>query len=508
MRMNVIKFLSLVLAVVVVVSPTAWHEATQAQTTTSTFTEVDCAEVVELVPDVQPICGTISVPERRGSDGNAAPDTREITLFVLLLDNDPDKKNPPVLYLAGGPGGSGTMSYDEWLENPVFEDRTLILLDQRGTGASEPSLNCVENDDPSNDSPTATTLCRARLAKAGIDLAAYNSAESTADVQDVRRALGIEQLDLMGISYGTRLALTVLRDQPQGIRSVILDGVYPPHINHYEDIGPYTVMQFDKLFTACAEEAACAAAFPDLRAKFYQLLTTLDDKPAVYESEDPETGEKFEVEMTDDDLVDILFQAMYDTLAIPELPRVVYAATQGDFAPLAEFQASSGARRAARSKQEIELYYDDDAEGVFISVECREELPFNSLARATTLMKDIDEPLRAKLTSDVETSFADCEIWAIPAGDARENEPVRSDVPALILSGEFDPITPPVNATEAAKYLTNHHEFVIPGGGHSVIGANDCVNQITRVFLADPTKALDGACVQTLKRAPFVLKTP
>ncbi|MCA9904902.1 MAG: alpha/beta fold hydrolase, partial [Anaerolineae bacterium] len=165
-------------------------------------------------------CGLLFVPEDRTD-----PDSATIELAVAILYASEDDVQPdPIIYLAGGPGGNAVDELEAWVDIPYIQDRDLILLDQRGTGYSFPSLNCPEIEESEDD---ATQACRDRLVADGVNLQAYNSAENAADVADLRVALGYDEWNLYGISYGTRLAQTIVRDYPQGIRSVILDSAYP-----------------------------------------------------------------------------------------------------------------------------------------------------------------------------------------------------------------------------------------------------------------------------------------
>ena len=163
-------------------------------------------------------------------------------------------RTDPILYLEGGPGGSALADPDYWLESLLHTSRDIILLDQRGTGFSLPSLDCPETDaytkeeDYGYDSMVAAaTACRDRLTLDGVDLAQYNSANSAADVEDLRLALGIDKWNLYGVSYGTRLALTVMRYFPAGVRSVVLDSVYPPNVKGYTEDPANSIAAIEKL---------------------------------------------------------------------------------------------------------------------------------------------------------------------------------------------------------------------------------------------------------------------
>ena len=240
-------------------------------------------------------CGYLIVPEDRANPSN----DKTIQLAVARFKSDSSNPQPdPIVYLEGGPGGSPLRSYMPVFNvyfAPFLEKRDLILLDQRGTGYSQPALDCREYydwalsvldqdlsvEESEQQGNAASLACRERLVGSGVNLAAFNSAENAADVNDLRVALGYEQLNLYGISYGTRLALTVLRDFPQGLRSVVIDSVVPLQSNLYTEIPGNGARAFELLFEACATDAACSAAYPDLRGVFFDLVDQLNDKPVI-----------------------------------------------------------------------------------------------------------------------------------------------------------------------------------------------------------------------------------
>ncbi|MFN8420465.1 MAG: alpha/beta fold hydrolase [Anaerolineae bacterium] len=200
-------------------------------------------------------CGYLIVPEDRS---NPSGSTIQLAYAVLSASTE-SSKSDPVIYLAGGPGGNAVGTIADWVEAPYLQDRDFILLDQRGTGYSLPSLNCPESE---QEEENATQTCHDRLISEGINLQAYNSVENAADVADLRLALGYEEWNLFGISYGTRLALTVMRDHPDGVRSVVIDSVYPPEISSWEEYGVNTADVFHRLFEACANDQSAVATIP------------------------------------------------------------------------------------------------------------------------------------------------------------------------------------------------------------------------------------------------------
>ena len=241
-------------------------------------------------------CGYLTVLENR-----AKPDGRRIRIFVMRAPAVSATPKPdPIVYLSGGPGGAGSFEVAFMVKHGLNADREVIFVDQRGTHRADPLLGCpgweqflfdsvsVPFAAESTTAADAAALkeCRDRLAATGVDLAAYNSTENAADIADLRVALGIDSWNVYGVSYGSKLALIVLRDHPQGIRSVVLDSVSPPTNNIVETWWSAPASSFKAIFAACAAQAACATAYPNLEADFTATVNRLDTTPVVAQVKD------------------------------------------------------------------------------------------------------------------------------------------------------------------------------------------------------------------------------
>lgn len=442
-------------------------------------------------------CGYLVVPENRSQ-----PEGREVRLAVALLkSHGDDPASDPVVYLEGGPGGSALESIDRWLDSPVLDRRDLILFEQRGTRYAEPWLDCPELKDTYIESwilgldedqeiareVEAAVECRDRLLAEGIDLTAYNSAASAADLADLRRALGYDEWNLYGISYGTRLALTAMRDHPQGIRSVILDSVYPPVLDAYVELIPYTARVVDKLLGDCAADPACQAAYPTLEADLYQLLEQVDEQPIEIAARHPDTGERLYLPLDGDWIVTELFMAFYDAAMIPFLPLIINQVHQGNhdvLLSLTDYTLSA---------------FLSGSEGMNKSVQCYEEAPFNSPEAITAKAQTVPPPLHAfSLTGTLEV----CALWGAGIADPIEDEPVQSDIPTLVMEGEYDPITPPAAGRLAAETLAHSFYYEFPGQGHGVT-LEGCPRDVAVAFLDDPTVEPDAACREEMRGPEF-----
>src|SRR5258708_1439192 len=325
-------------------------------------------------------CGYLVVPENRSK-----ADSPTIRVAVAVFKAPAPKPLPdPVIYLDGGPGGhtleSAVASY-----NFVFQafgaKRDFIMFDQRGVGLSMPNLDCPESTAAwydNIDKPItfkermdldhkALVECHARLVKEGIDLSAYNSAENAADVNDLLHVLGYKQWNLYGISYGTRLALTVMRDFPDGIRSVILDSTVPLQVDMYAKLPGNADRAFQVFFQGCLKEPICNAAYPELDKVFYSLIDKLNTTPVTIHARQRAGSNTTvrNVKIDGDLLIQMLYNALYSTSQIIQLPRIIWQAHDGDFSLL---EQAFGGRVVDTEFESTGMYY---------SVQCSEEISFD-----------------------------------------------------------------------------------------------------------------------------------
>ena len=270
-------------------------------------------------------CGYLVVLEN-----HSRPTGRTIRLLVAKYPGrSPAKRVDPVVYLAGGPGDIAPLEVNGFIAADFIRDRDILVVSQRGTMFSEPALTCAPLDDffrellgmrfyseaTERAHLAATEACHRQLTATGADLSAYNSTESAADFADLRKVLGIAAWNVYGASYGSYLAQTLIRDHPEGIRSVVLDSVLPPT---YTIPGNWWVTRtaFDNLFHACAADTVCNAAHPHLEATFTRLVNKLEAEPLTTTVSDPATGKDVKVILDGGALVDWLRNQNY---AVPLL---------------------------------------------------------------------------------------------------------------------------------------------------------------------------------------------
>lgn len=476
----------------VVTNPPPTDEAPQADTLPA-FEPAECA--FDISPELEVECGYLSVLEDRSQ-----PEGTIIRLHVAIFRSPNVNPAPdPVIHLVGGPGASlldAAAFYIVRGGGPILWRRDYILFNQRGTAYAEPSLYCpgqaefpweayAEQLSPEERDEREFDLlmdCQSDLIDQGINLAAYNSVENAADVSDLITALGYEEANLYGISYGTRLALAAMRDHPEHIRSVILDSVFPPQVNLDSELAPNAYRVLRELFDACASSSACSAAYPDLEQTFYAAIDILNSAPRPIELS---SGT---VWVDGDLLADAIFGMFYDTEALPWIPRVITRARQGDVSAL---------------QPALEATLDESAVswGMHYSVECNEELPFNTYDEAAALAEGLPPQVAASYLSPF--MYDVCEAWESGQADPTANEAVVSDIPTLVVAGRFDPVTPPAWAELAAETLSSSYYYQFPNVGHGVIRSDGCALMIALDFLDDPTTEPDSSCMDSLEEFSF-----
>ncbi len=479
--------------------PTPALELVDPKTFTPTFELTSCNFEVPFGQTAR--CGYLTVPENRAKEA-----TRLIKLHVAIFSSkNPGTQPDPLVYLAGGPGSNALEAslYNFRAFEPLLFNRDFIMLDQRGVGVSQPALDCPEylelgvswlsqNLDYAAASEQMTNIlgqCSTWFKNNGIDVTAYNSTESAADLAALRVALGYEEWNLLGITYGARLAMTIMRDHPEGLRSVILDSPIPLEVDEYIQLPANAARAFDTLFQGCAEDDVCNSAFPNLSETLFNLVDRLNAAPIPLNVVHPLRNTTYIASFSGDDLLDVLYNAMYSTELIRSLPRAIFTADQGLYDTFAQL---AGFFLIDRELQSHGMHY---------SVMCREELGFSTEDKFT---QAVDEFSRLRgLFITHQANYRVCNGWGAGIASPIETLPIVSDIPALILSGEYDPVTPPAYGDQVASSLENSFFYTFPGTGHGVITSGTCAILLARSFLDNPEQTPDSSCLAGLTGPAF-----
>lgn len=434
-------------------------------------------------------CARFEVPENHGNPGGRKIELKLAKVSARTSDTKPD----PILFLAGGPGQAATESFPQVAAayRQLLTDRDVILVDQRGTGGSNPlRCNLPDMSDPTAPVPDAEEL--QRLARACLDdlkdkadVAHYTTRDYLADLEAVRQALGVEQWNLVGGSYGTRVALSYLQAHPARIRSAVLDGVVPQDVALGQDHGVNLDNALTAQFARCRADEACAKAFGDPARTLDELRRRYREAPTTVIIADPRSYVPTEVALNHETLAGTVRMYAYSPETAALLPLLLHQAREGDPQPL-----------LAQARMLFTEIEDMIAHGMQLSVSCSEDAPWlRPIAGDTSL-------IGPELIGLLETQ---CEVWPVQRAPAAFKQPVDADVPVLLLSGEFDPVTPPAYAEKALATLGNARHLVAPGQGH-IVETRGCMPKlITRFIRTARADDLDADCLSSLSAPPFYL---
>jgi pimeloyl-ACP methyl ester carboxylesterase len=439
-------------------------------------------------------CGIYDVYENRNARAGRKIGLNIVVLPALESSHAPD----PVFWLHGGPGAAATQTVAAakggFLE--VFrKDRDLVFVDQRGTGKSN-GLRCDLGDDPANLQiyfgrlfpADAIRACRERLKKTA-DLRLYTTPIAMDDLDEVRKALGYNKINIVAASYGTIAAQAYMRQHPASIRAVLLVGVATPGVKQPLLFSPAAQHALDLLFVDCAADQLCNRAFPNLKNEFDVVLSRFDQGPFEVTMLDSITKKTQAIRLERENFVERIRLLLYTTTFASFVPLVVHKAYEGDFVP---FEA-------------ISIAYNPGSllsRGMYLTVSCSEGIPF------ITDSEIIDESQgtfvgEARVRAHIEA----CRLW--PRGNVSRSfiDPVKSTLPVLMFSGELDGSTPPWFGKRAIEYLPNGQQITARYYGHQL--DSPCLWAVMRDFIQSASaRGVDTACVEEIRRPPFATDIP
>jgi pimeloyl-ACP methyl ester carboxylesterase len=450
-------------------------------------------------------CGYLVVPENRSKRNG-----RTIRLAVATIPSAALRPAPdPIVFLNGGPGSDSFAIADALTKAGLNRDRDVIVLAQRGTAGSTPYLSCPEISDflvqrVGLDYSAASTVqryvraaaaCRRRLAASGVDLSAYNTTESAADVAGLRTALGIPQWNVLGHSYGTDLALNYMRSYPQGVRSVTLDGVTPPDQVTLGWFWSNLKGGFDNMVAACAAQPACETRYPGIGPTFIRLVSELQARPMTTTVTVPGVAAPVKVVLDGGALLLWVVAASHNPT---ELPLAVDELAHGH------------PERIAATYAETQITPDGAAVGDRLSIVCQEWVPFQS---ASDQLRDgrgafPSFPAAVQAQPAQGAFFRQvCPAWKVAKAPASVRALTKSTIPTLVMSGSFDVQTGAQWGPYVARTLANSTVVTVPGVAHGVFNESPCGAQVEVSFFDNP-KAPDTSCVASQQPAPFVTTGP
>lgn len=432
-------------------------------------------------------CGKLTVFEDRLSQSGRQIDLNIAVIPAVSRNPQPD----PIFLLAGGPGEAATQSFQPIYSafQSINQKRDIVLVDQRGTGGSH-FLSCAsfssEQETESSDPQAINDNLSQCLKELDADPKLYTTSIAMDDLDQVRSALGYDQINLYGASYGTRAALVYARQYPEHVRTMILDGIAPPDWAIGPSIPEDAQRSLEMLFERCEADTRCAQAFPDLQSEFNDILDKVTAQPIQVSLTHPISGEPVQFTLDRDTFVSLIHTSTYTAESAALLPLMIHTAHErGDYTQFAAIALSNYVTLSTAISP-----------GMRFSVLCAEDVPYYGEEDTTTgYIGDF-------YTRTFQTI---CSTW--PRGNIPKDfrQPVTSSAPTLLLSGEADPVTPPANGELAAKTLPNSLQIVVPGQGHIVI-YRGCMSKIASTFIENGSSAgLDLACIQEVVPMPFFL---
>lgn len=445
------------------------------------------------VPDTVVVdCMALTVPENY-----ADPDGPQVRLpFIILRSPAADPAPDPLFFTVGGPGYSSLNSIWDYVNSPLLDERDVIVFEQRGNRFAEPALVC--DDVYVWDEKPDQTPCLDSFREQGIDISQYNTANIVRDIIELRQALGYESWNLNGGSFSSTLVLLLMEADAAAVRSASLSSVAPPQENAFAHEAEHPLGAIQRLLDDCAADAGCAAAYPDLETRFYDLIRMLNDSPLILELWNSAASEFQPMEM-DGDLfldwivIDKFYQPAYQPFGTASLPLLIDQAARGNMAAL---------------ESAAQMYWDDTVEGghwavgLLLAVNCQQALPAAGESRPAS---DLAASEKMGGFRRFAAQRAICAAWDLPPLPPAAAEAISSDIPALVLAGAYDPITPPAWSKATANRLPNSTYVEFAGQGHNVATDNPCAESLLAAFLRDPGAELDLSCVDGEPGPSFTL---
>ena len=446
-------------------------------------------------PKLKYTFGYLEVLENR-----AKPNGATIKLPVYIFKSKkPNPPKDPVLFLIGGPGLSNMRNAPYAKYYKFLEDRDLIFFEQRGATYAQPNLNCPEwnkaqakaaypnlsQQEKQQIMREATRKCREGFVKKGIDLSAYTTKAIADDVEDFRNALKIKQLNLFTVSYGTQIAQVLMRDYPKSIRSVVMDSPLPLEVQYDEEATDYMVKAFKKMFRDCNENTA----YRKLGQRFWRFLEAKTKEPLLLNVKHPKTKQSYTFRLRGKNIIQ--FFDLSSTYGIPTIPQKIEQVLAGDYSQLKK--KLQGVLLSKGSSFQI---------GFRLSVWCAEQAPYNNYQKIQQLSTK-----NAAIAGYNPKVFEEdiCKIWQVKKVAAREKQAVKSKVPVLLLSGSYDPDTPPEWAAQMQKNLPNSFHLIFKGWGHTISlnWGNPCGMQMANAFFNNPTQRPTADCFEKIGKPNF-----
>src|ERR1700722_1639237 len=476
--------------------PASASVTTTAPSATPVFVPGPCPAPPKPIAELkQARCGQLIVSENR----HRATSPKIRLAVAIVAAASAQKKTDPIVWLAGGPGDDAITEIPMAAAGKLNADRDVIFMSQRGTYTAQPRLACPSVDRwpkdtlnmPSDSAAAgkaysvATLKCRQELASKTSDLGAYNTFESAADLDDLRVAMHIAKWNVYGISYGTDLALTYLRDHPGGIRWVAFDGVFPPSLAGAGAAWTSAGEGVNAVFKACQRQVPCRQRYGDVGATFRRLVNQYEASPKTVAVQVPGHSGKVSVKISGGMLLQ--WTVSPGTHLAAKVTEAIYALVHGNPVPIASTWAAP--RVDAGNIGVL-------SNGLFYGVSCGEWVPYETEQSVVAAGRRAFPTFPTSVLRNGTLPFMreNCSDWKVPAVSSLVRAVTESRLPVLVMTSQYDGQTATSNGSSVAKKLPNSLLVAIPNIAHVAFGspsesANACAYAITRSFFDVLTKA-------------------
>ncbi len=438
-----------------------------------------------LTANAKTLCGMLHVPEDRREGSK-----RKIRFPVLIAKNiSKPAQIEPLLLLGGGPGDALFPTLPALFSDPdgsaaLLDGQDIVAVEYRGVGAAIPRLQC----DNRLTNKATVAKCLNKFDALGVNLSHYNSKEYATDLEQLRRSLRVPRWNILGFSFGTRAAITVLRDRPSTVKSLVLDGVAPPEedLNNADSYAK----TIDAIFASCQASVGCNSAFPNLKTRLYKTLNQLNHTPLILQG----------LAINGDSLAQSLVAFQGSPKILAYLPAVLNAYANVDTA----FIGSTLAGNASVSSDGLLPPDPTFSDGVFFSTLCNEQAPFVNRARLKAQINGND-PIRRSVAKNVLTNLNICKQWPSGRGISNESQAVPLSVPTVVFNGEFDLQTPAIVGRGVAVRSPLAKGFDFPAIGHIALQQSPaCAITILADFQRNQNvHAVDASCLALLPKAEW-----
>lgn len=449
-------------------------------------------------------CGLIQVPENRERETTRSIELHYVRIAAQPDENDEDTeedpvREDPVIYLTGGPGVEVGGYVERLKDHPVLERRDLYILEQRGIGSSGEFCHFAGSRDRAErvrhdfEEHMEAMLedsrdCAENAAAQGVDLTAYNTWENARDVRALRMALGYEDWNVWGISYGSHLGQALMHVDPQGTRAVVLDAIVPNDMFGMGHIAEWYQRDLDMLFAACEDQRDCRRAFPELQERFRESVVSLAENPETVEIEPSERHPAGRA-TTFASLWGLPFGLLYEQSEHPAIPAIM--------AGMAELESDRDPTLFRAIPQVDMTGGFSSSAGMSLAVRCND----GYTAEMARTAEDQAErfPLVSQIwgTPEMARDQAElCEELGMPPRDRIQYQPIVSTLPTLVINGAWDPITPPPMARHILPGLFNARYLEFPHAGHGPTRSVECSGDLMNDFFDEPEAEVDWDCVE------------